>query len=104
MSSPLSNQAPRLSGYIFMLYLTNRLAQLCLCLSYSCQAFRPVASILWPTDDKEDQMTVKLAQQKGGWKETVEHHVWARESCATTLPLLFYRSIPFLFLRTISAC
>lgn len=34
-------------------------------------------------------MTVKLAQQKGRWKETVKHHVWARESCVCMLPLLF---------------
>ena len=75
---------------LFILYLTKSLEQLCLPLSYSCRAFRPVGSILWPADDKEDQVTANWLSRRGGWKETVKHRGWAGESCKKKIINIFF--------------
>lgn len=65
---------------VFILYVANSLAQLCLHLSNSCQAFWPVGSILWPADDKEDQVTNWLSRQADG--KTLSSIMSGQESLA----------------------
>lgn len=66
---------------LFILYLTNSLAQLCLPLSYSCPAFRPVGSILWPADDKEDQVTATWLNRRADGKK-LSSNVTGQENLA----------------------